>query len=115
MDNISYVAAVGASVVAAITLWWACGRYQTRLARALFSVATIIVGFLVYVLLGVLFVVMRPELARQTGMQLGHGFQTLTIMLAVVTAGILALRGAKAPDKSRAKAATKSADKSRRT
>lgn len=95
MDDISYVAAVGASVVAGLMLWWASGRYQSRLARAVSSVTTIIVGFLVYLVLGILFVVMRPERAHQTGLELGHGFKVLTIMLAAVTAIILALRSPK--------------------
>jgi uncharacterized membrane protein len=95
MDDISYVAVVGAGVAAGVMLWWACGRYQSRLARALLSVTAIIVGFLVYLVLGILFVVIRPERAHETGLALGHGFQVLTIVLAVVTAAILALRSPK--------------------
>jgi hypothetical protein len=31
MGDISYVAAVGASAVAGVIMWWACGRYESRL------------------------------------------------------------------------------------
>jgi hypothetical protein len=92
MDDISYVAAVGASIVAGLILWWACGRYQSRITRALFSVITIFVGFLVYFLLGILFIVMRPGIAHETGLAINHGLKVLTTMLLAVNAAILALR-----------------------
>jgi len=95
MDNISFVAAVGASIVAGIILWWAYGRYRSPLARVLFSLVTAVIGFLVYLVLGILFVLMRPEIARQTGLELGHGFTVLTFMLIGVNAVIAALRSHK--------------------
>ncbi len=95
MDNISFVAAVGASIVAGIILWWAYGRYRSPLARVLFSLVTAVIGFFVYLVLGILFVLMRPEIARQTGLELGHGFTVLTFMLIGVNAVIAALRSHK--------------------
>jgi hypothetical protein len=103
MDDISYVAAVGASIVAGLILWWACGRYQSRITRALFSVITIFVGFLVYFLVGILFIVMRPGIAHETGLAINHGLKVLTTMLLAVNAAILALRS-KAMKKSCSKA-----------
>lgn len=94
MDDISFVAAVGASVVVGLILWWAIGRYhQSRLKRALAAAGAVFLGFVVYLILGVAFVVIRPERAHETGVELGHGFKTLSIMLGVVTAIILAVRG----------------------
>ncbi len=95
MDNISFVAAVGASIVAGIILWWAYGRYRSPLARVLFSLVTAVIGFFVYLVLGILFVLMRPEIARQTGLELGHGFTVLAFMLIGVNAVIAALRSHK--------------------
>lgn len=68
------------------------GRYQSRLKRALFGVTAFVLGFVVYFVPGLLFIIVRPEVARETGLAIGHGFKTLTVMLAVVTAATVAFR-----------------------
>lgn len=92
MDDISLVAATGASAVVAVILWWAYGRYHSRLQRALLSLGAVLVGFVVYVALGIVFVVMRPDIARATGAALGNGIKTLVVMLVVVQVVIVAVR-----------------------
>src|SRR5262249_18850602 len=93
MDDISFVAAAGATVVAGLMMWWACGRYQSRLKRALFGVAAVFLGFFAYLVLGILFVVMRPDVARETGSAIfGHGVKTLSMMLLAVNIVVLNVR-----------------------
>src|SRR5262249_377895 len=92
MDDISYVAAVGASAVAGLILWWASGRYESRLKRGLFSAITILLGFVVYFVLGVLFLIVRPDVARETGLAIGHGVKVLSMMLLAVNAVVLSVR-----------------------
>ena len=93
MDDISFVAAAGATVVAGLMMWWACGRYQSRLKRALFGVAAVFLGFFAYFVLGILFVVMRPDVARETGSAIfGHGVKTLSMMLLAVNIVVLNVR-----------------------
>lgn len=93
MDDISYVTAIGASAVAGLILWWACGRYQSRLKRALFSAIAILLGFVAYFALGLLFIIIRPDVAHETGLAIGHGVKVLTTMLVIVNAVILTVRG----------------------
>lgn len=93
MGDISYVAAVGGSAVAGLILWSAYGRYQSPLKRAVFTVVAFLIGFVAYFVLGVFFIIVRPELARETGVAIGHGFKVLTTMLLIVNAVVLSVRG----------------------
>ena len=96
MDYIAYVAAAGASLVVAPIMWWAFGRYQSRLVRCLFVGGAILLGFVVYFVFGI---VLIPILTTTTteasaaGSALGSGAKILTSMLLAVTAATLSIGG----------------------
>jgi hypothetical protein len=98
MDDISFVAGTGASLVAGVFLWWTFGRYyESWPKKSLAILDAIILGYVVYLIFGTTLViigaVLHPERARQTGEALGQGFKTLPLMLIIVVIGILSLRG----------------------
>jgi uncharacterized membrane protein len=97
MDDISFVAGAGASLGAGVFLWWAFGRYESWLRKSLAVLGAMILGYVGYLILGTIFViigaVLHPERARETGEALGHGFKTLPVMLMIVAIGVLSLRG----------------------
>jgi hypothetical protein len=92
MDNISYVAGVGASVVFGSILWWAYGRFQSRLTKVLFSVGVFIVAMVVYFALGIAFMMARPERMHETGAAIAHGLKTFAFMAIFVQATIMSRR-----------------------
>jgi hypothetical protein len=93
MDDISYVAAVGGSAVAGVVIWWGYGHHYSALKRGLVSFVACILAFVFYFLLGVLFIVTRPDIAHATGVAIGHGTKLLTTMLILVNAIVLTARG----------------------
>ena len=103
MDEIFYIPAVGASVVVALILWWAIGRYhQSWLKKGLATAGAIFIGYVVYFVLGIILAitlaVIHPERAHETGLALGQalgqGFKnTLAVMFMAVTVVVLAVRG----------------------
>ena len=84
MDDISYVAGVGASVVFGVIVWWAYGRFQSRPTKALCSFGASILATIVYCVLGIVFMMARPERMHETGVAIAHGFKTFAVMAAVV-------------------------------
>lgn len=53
MGYLSYIAAAGASLAAGLIMWWAFGRYHSRLAKGLFAGLAILLGFALYFILGI--------------------------------------------------------------
>jgi branched-subunit amino acid ABC-type transport system permease component len=92
MDDISYVAGVGASVFFGAILWWAYGRFQPRLTKVLFSVDAFIVAMVVYFALGIAFMMARPERMHETGAALAHGLKTFAFMAIFVQAVVMSRR-----------------------
>ncbi|MBV8752836.1 MAG: hypothetical protein JO328_08250 [Hyphomicrobiales bacterium] len=89
MDDISYIPGVAASAIVALFLWWAIGRYrQSPLKTVLAAAGGVSLGYVIYLVLivtfGIIAAVLRPDLARETGAALGHGFAHLPVMLMVV-------------------------------
>lgn len=92
MDDISYVAGVGASVVFGAILWWAFGRFQSRLKKALFHACACIVAIILYFALGIAFMMARPERMHETGAAIAHGLKIFAFMAIFVQAIIMSWR-----------------------
>ena len=100
MEYIPYVAIGGASVVAYLIMWWACGRYTSRPMRALFTSIAILLGFMIYFIIGFalmpIFVGTTAE-AREGGIAIAQHFKIALTVLLVVTIGVVNARKARGP------------------
>jgi hypothetical protein len=93
MGNIPYIAAIVASVVAGIIMWWAFGRYQSRLKRSLSSVAAVLLSFALYFVSEFVSLAMSPPgMVQERGLEFSQGFKALTTLLLVAIVAVSAIR-----------------------
>ena len=95
MENLSYVATAGGSLISILIVRWTFHRFDIggkRLVRGAVAGGAILVGLIAYFVLGFIFLLIRPEHAPEIGAAIGGGFGVgAKIILAATIVCVFAL------------------------